>query len=560
MSKLNLIVNNDPDTTIELPVQVNDLESFMSQSSGTIAPFTVTKTVNANYYVYQFRATDTVMRSDEFLELISEHGFPQAYGMDQYDASHDAPLGNNTFRGSVGNSYYYRMNKTVDPNFPSDFTLNISTQSNYGIGISTRGRSSYCVSLIAFDNGDDDFNMGFFTYYCWNDARLCEACIYIDRNYLASDGDLVVDRDPGSKGFKPTAARTTKARPGIGGRGTSGSKNPAYAGDHVEQPGAPDESAASAVKSGFLNCYKMTQSELNKVCTCLYSDTLLDAIKQLMVNPLDFIVSMMIFPCSPDVGASEAIKFGKWSCVATGVIGALGTDMSGARLSNQFKVFDFGTVTVPENWGNFLDYSQTSIELYLPFIGSVQLDPSECMGGTVNVQYTVDFFTGQCVANVYCHKYITLPSGMPIDRAEGQHSYQGNCAVQIPLSAVNYGSMIGSLINACTGSITNPTQPFSVLTDAAGGGFRPSVTSKGNVVANSGFCAVLYPYIRLLRPITAEPDSYQEVMGFPSYINTTLGECEDLCVCDGIDLKGISGATESELNRIRQLCSEGVYV
>lgn len=559
MSKLNLIVNNDASTTIELPVQVNDLESFMSQSSGTIAPFTVTKTVEANYYVYHFRATDTIMHSDEFLDLISEHGFPQAYGMDQYDLSHDVPFGNNTFRGSVGNSFYYRINKVVDPGSPSNFTLTIGTQSDYNVGISTGGISSYCASLIAFANGDD-FNMGFFTYSCWDAARLCDAYIYIDRKYLASSGDLVVDRDPGSKGFKPTAARTTKYKPGNGGRGTSNTKNPAYAGDHVEQPGAPDESAASAVKSGFLNCYKMTQSELNKVCACLYSDTLLDAIKQLMVNPLDFIVSMMIFPCSPDVGASEAIKFGKWSCVATGVIGALGTDMSGARLSNQFKVFDFGTVTVPENWGNFLDYSQTSIELYLPFIGSVQLDPSECMGGTVNVQYTVDFFTGQCVANVYCHKFITLPSGMPIDRAEGQHSYQGNCAVQIPLSAVNYGSMIGSLINACTGSITNPTQPFSVLTDAAGGGFRPSVTSKGNVVANSGFCAVLYPYIRLLRPITAEPDSYQEVMGLPSYINTTLGECEDLCVCDGIDLKGISGATESELGRIRQLCSEGVYV
>lgn len=559
MSKLNLIVNNDPDTTIELPVQLNDLESFMSQSSGTIAPFTVTKTVDNNYYDYYFRATDTIMRSDEFLDLISEHGFPQAYGMDQYDLMHDVSLGDNTYRGSVGNTLYYRLNKSMNPGSSIHFNITASTQNNYYISVSTEGMSSYCISLIAFAD-NDDYYMGFFTYQCWDAARLCEAHIYIDRNFTASAGDLEIEKDPGTKGFRPTAARTTKYRPGNGGRGTANSKNPAYSGDHVEQPGAPDESAASAVKSGFLNCYKMSQSELNKVCACLYSDTLLDAIKQLMVNPLDFIVSMMIFPCSPDVGASEAIKFGKWSCVATGVIGALGTDMSGARLSHQFKVYDFGTITVPENWGNFLDYSQTSVELYLPFIGSVQLDPSECMGGTVNVQYTVDFFTGQCVANVYCHKYITLPSGMPIDRVEGQHSYQGNCAVQIPLSAVNYGSMIGSLINACTGSITNPTTPFSVLTDAAGGGFRPSVTSKGNVVANSGFCAVLYPYIRLLRPITAEPDSYQEVMGLPSYINTTLGECEDLCICDGIDLKGISGATESELGRIRQLCSEGVYV
>ena len=95
---------------------------------------------------------------------------------------------------------------------------------------------------------------------------------------------------------------------------------------------------------------------------------------------------------------------------------------------------------------------------------------------------------------------------------------------------------------------------------ALSGGFRPSVTSKGNIVANSGFCSVLYPYIRITRPITAEPESYQEVLGYPSYINTTLGECEGLCVCEDIDIEGIVGATENELSRIKSLCSEGVYI
>ena len=121
--------------------------------------------------------------------------------------------------------------------------------------------------------------------------------------------------------------------------------------------------------------------------------------------------------------------------------------------------------------------------------------------------------------------------------------------------------MVGSLINAAAQAITNPVAGFGgIAQDAITGGFRPNVTSKGNIVANAGFCSVLYPYVRITRPITAEPDSYQEVMGLPSYINTTLGECDDLCVCDGIDLSGVTGATENELNKIRQLCIEGVYV
>lgn len=369
----------------------------------------------------------------------------------------------------------------------------------------------------------------------------------------------VYDGEPGTKGFRPTSARTTKDRPGVGGRGTSNKKNPDYASDTVTQPGAPDESVASAVGSGFINCYKIDSANLAKVGQCLYGSTMLGFLQSLAVNPLDFIISLMVFPCSPSAGSAENIKLGGWLAAASGGA-ALGFDATGSKLSSQFKVVDFGSVQIPENWGNFLDYSQTTIELYLPFIGSVNIDVSECMGGSINVQYTIDFFTGMCVANVLCERSFPLPSGKLIPN-RAQHAYQGNCAIQIPLSAINYGSMIGSLINACTQGITNPVGGFmGIASDAIGGGFRPNVSSKGNIVANAGFCSVLYPYVRITRPITAEPDNYQEVMGYPSYINGTLGECEDLCICDGIDLKGVSGATDNELNRIKQLCAEGVYV
>lgn len=380
--------------------------------------------------------------------------------------------------------------------------------------------------------------------------------------YFPSFTTDTYDPEAGETGFKPTGAYTSNNFPGQGGRPSTNrqKKSPDYASDTVTQPGAPDESAASAIKSGFLKVYKMSQTELNKICEALYSDTLLDAIKTTFVNPLDFIVSLMVFPTNPDIGATEYLKFGKWTAAATGGVLPLGVDITGSRLSSEFKVIDFGTVQIPENWGNFLDYSQTTIELYLPFIGTVNIDVSECMGGSINVQYTIDYFTGMCVANVLCERSFNLPSGKLIPN-RAQHAYQGNCAIQIPLSATNYGSMVGSLINACTQGITNPVNGFmGIASDAVGGGFRPNVSSKGNIVANSGFCSVLYPYVRLTRPITAEPESYQEVLGYPSYINTALGQCQGLCVCEDIDIEGIVGATENELTRIKSLCSEGVYI
>lgn len=368
-----------------------------------------------------------------------------------------------------------------------------------------------------------------------------------------------VEAEPGEDGFSPTAEHTDPLHPGIGGRGSTNKKHPDYSTDVLTQPGAPDESEASAIGTGFITAYKITQADLGAVGSCLWGTTLEGFIGGLFVNPLDYIVSLSVFPYKPSVGSSTSIKLGRYKCSDTGADG-LGFNANGFPLSSQYKTIDFGSVNIPENWGNFLDYTQTTIELYLPFIGCVNIDVSECMRGTINVQYTIDFFTGACVANVLCTKNVPI-SGIKVKQQYSQHSFQGNCAVQVPLSRTDYGSMVGNLINACTQAITNPVQGFvGMASEAFGGGFRPNVSSKGNIVANAGFCSVLFPYVKLTRPITAEPVAYQEVMGYPSYINNKLNECQGLCICDGINLSNISGATENELNKIRQICMEGVYV
>lgn len=366
------------------------------------------------------------------------------------------------------------------------------------------------------------------------------------------------EADPGEVGFQPIK---NIAKYPTGGGDLSG-ETAGYDTDVLAQPGAPDESAASAVGSGLITIYNISNSQLTELAKCLYSDTLLDAIVNLALNPLDFIISLMIFPCTPsNLGSATKIKLGKWSCAASGIIGALGYDASGYPLTKQFEVFDFGTLTVSEMWHSFLDYNASSFELFLPFIGSVDIPVGEVMNGTINVSYTVDFLTGLCVANVLCTKTTRLASG-EYKPQYAQHSYQGNCAIQIPLSNVSYGQMIGSFINAGTAGLTHGISGAvgSVTQSIINGGFAPAVQSKGNITANAGFCTTLYPYITIGRPIPVEPESYQETMGYPSYIVSNLGSCKGLCVCDDINLTGIAGATESELNRIRQLCTEGVYV
>ena len=271
---------------------------------------------------------------------------------------------------------------------PWEFRISALTGGSITVGLNNwgnRNTQSYIWFAIATLNMIQRFG-----FYAYNEDAGVWGFMYQPQNSDTLNeiwSEAETGASPGDKGFTPTGAYTNKNKPGIGGKGTDPGSRPRYKGDPVTQPGAPDESQASAVRSGFINCYKMTQAELDKVCDCLYSDTLLDALRQIETNPLDFIVSLMIFPTNPDVGASEAIKFGKWSCISTQSPKALGTDMTGAKLSSEFKVVDFGTLQIPENWGSFLDYESTIVfifhllELYLSTLASAWEEVS-----TYNIQ------------------------------------------------------------------------------------------------------------------------------------------------------------------------------
>lgn len=567
----------DNSTEYELPCCEGKLSEFATIQSGTYThggfTWNVDKGLNSGNQYISINKQGTAYISEaqidealEFLGLNIDHKWIDLYDTLGYcDLYLRAEDQENTFPryrvkitndGSVGQM---QNHKTYDFNLENT-THSIQQWDSYTTSMGYVA-AVYC-SPILLAGSEDNYIFGAYRMKYDHVTGYCTVSINIEWNTAVNTNTWTEPAfEPGDKGFRPTGARTDPKKPGIGG-GRGNKVPPGYFSDPINQPGAPDETHASACRLGFIRAYKMTEGNLQTFGECLFGSTFEGFLRGLTENPLDFVVSLNIFPCSPHVGSNTAIQLSRYTCLSAQSSKNLGADSYGAPLTSQFRTFDFGTISIAENWGSFLDYSQTEIELYLPFIGTVSIDTAECMGGTINVQYTIDFFTGQCVANVLCSKPgLALPNGQALSNVHAQHAYQGNVASQIPLTRVDYGSMIGNLINACTQAITNPVAGImSGVSDTLNGGFRPNVSSKGNLVANSGYCSVLFPYLRITRPITAEPDSYQEVVGYPSYINTKLGQCEGLCVCKDIDLSGINGATESELNRIKQACREGVYV
>lgn len=472
---------------------------------------------------------------------------------------------------SISGSKYFRISKIAEGHpWITYFTngTNYAETNDRGGWTGDDDRIAVCLAMATID---DEQYLGLYFYssdigpagdswagwcFCYNENA--------NQAWNEIQQILFIDTPPGKPGYKPTGTRYNHlTKPAVGGRGhgaTHKKQTPAYETDTLTNPGAPDESHASIIGAGLITPYKISKTNLGNLSTCLYGNTLGGLITNLAINPLDFIVSLNIFPCEPDVGTFTHVVLGKWVCTDSG-LDSLGGNVEAYPLSAQFKVISFGSIDVFENWGNFLDYSNTRIELYLPFIGFVDIDTAEVMNGSITVDYTIDFLTGMCVANVNCNKTVETPDGYTYTQSS-QHAYQGNCAISVPLSEMQYGQMIGSLINAgvqgMRGGIAGAG--ISLMGDFVSGNLSPNGSTKGSISANAGFCSVLYPYIRITRPISAESDSFQEVMGYPSYINSSLGECEDLCICESIDLHSISGATDSEIERIRQMCLEGVHV
>lgn len=385
--------------------------------------------------------------------------------------------------------------------------------------------------------------------------------------FTNSTADSIADRfasgsligvEPGNEGFVPIGDIADRV---FGGGSVSG-EVPGYTTDVLEMPGAPDESHGSAVRSGLINVYHITEANLIALGRALFGtegvDGLITKLQNSFLNPLDAIISLQLFPCTPDLGSSEHIKVLDWSSY----VDKLGTTSSGNKLASQYKTFNFGELSVAEMWQSYLDYDSTSFELYLPFIGSVDIPIAEVMNGSIKVDYTVDFLTGMCVGKVLCTKNVPLSNGRSVPQYS-LHSYMGNCSVQIPLNNVSYGNIVGSLMQAASTGLRTGNAGLalaSVVESGLSGGLQPTVKTKGTISANAGFCSCLYPYISVTRPITVIPESFQEIEGYPSYIYGKLSSYKGLCICDDIDLTGLSGATENELDEIRNICKSGIYV
>lgn len=376
----------------------------------------------------------------------------------------------------------------------------------------------------------------------------------------------------------------------LGGNGTFDGSS-----DQIDDSTLPTISAAN---TGFTRIYNPSLAQVQALANYLWTDqtiiqTLWNHVKQFLENPMDAFIAFNLVPCAvPDGGTAEF----KVMYIGTGV------NMTAA--ASQFVDVDCGTLDIDEYYGSALDYApNTKISVFLPFIGTVQLDTDDVMGKTIGIKYRIDIVSGGCVAK------ITVDGSI-------HYQYSGHCAINIPFTSADYTGYISAMLQAAKVGSTIASAGASAAAATAEEGIaipemaaagataaemmeasraydrrivgsavegsaqaafnslapknisntvgvvmssKPVVERSGSFSGNTGYLGIRRPFCIIERPRMCNPSDYGKYNGRPAMLTMSLGDCSGFTKVQQVQLTGIP-ATNPELDEIGAFLKGGVIL
>ena len=321
----------------------------------------------------------------------------------------------------------------------------------------------------------------------------------------------------------------------------------------------------SSGNDGLISVYHPTDAQLKAFASWLWVTYADPSIDKLWNNPFDGVIGLMEIYCTPtDVGAKTIRS------------GFLDSGVSSQTIS-RYTSIDCGSITVPEYYGNYLDYSPYSkCHVYLPFIGIVELNVDDIVGHAVNITYVIDEYNGSCIAQITVARSIEV-GGEDVDYSNLMYQFSGNCAVELPLAggsqaairagliqAAAYGlsSVIGGVVSGVSGNIGGAISQIGYGAANAIGSVvsaKSSVQHSGSFGSSFGAMGVKTPYIIVSRPKQINVVDYNKLYGYPAHAAVTVGSCTGYLRVREVNVAS-STASDEEKKRIEELLKEGIYI
>ena len=245
-----------------------------------------------------------------------------------------------------------------------------------------------------------------------------------------------------------------------------------------EVPDAP--ATVHSVDLGLYNVYALSAAQVQELANYLFSGVTEigeNLVKLIWGSKRDVIISLYEFPLMITTQGTDTIRF------------VFDTDLAGLfhgkQLTSEYIPIDFGTIKVDRYSGTFYDFEPyTTLTLYIPYIGYVDLKPTEVVGSTLSIRGYVHLTTGELTVNVRSSRTGILGSYsgtigrmLPIADADATDIYASIIKTAASLGAV---ALAGAGMATASRAVAGISTPNKQTVDSARDSYMQSVGAWGS--------------------------------------------------------------------------------
>lgn len=283
------------------------------------------------------------------------------------------------------------------------------------------------------------------------------------------------------------------------------------------------------------------------------------------VNPMDSLISLKYSPINLNRGINTNNQINICGQTLT-INGSTGI----YTLSNDIQQINFGTITLDEYFGSFVDYDETNISLVLPYVGIQQLNVREIMGGIIGLLGLVD-----CVLGTITYHLLLQKNGI----VNIINTWRGVCFYEFPVSNFDNRGKVDAIMNLISNGVSNVVRGAvgGAVVGGVGGAVVGGVVSgastalsgatnflstKPSIVKGGTFagdrCGITRAFLIIERPKLSLPVNYNHFQGYPSNQTSKMQYLKGYTEVGMVHLENMGVATNEEINEIENLLKQGV--
>ena len=355
-----------------------------------------------------------------------------------------------------------------------------------------------------------------------------------------------------------------------GNYSTSGGYGGGSFDDSSDAFGLPSLPSLGVSEVGFVNVYNPTKNEMLGFADELFPDYEkptpsqkegLDGVVENLANVtnvigfltdsyinkglIDFVIDCHIVPVTPTTTSSTGIK-----------VGFKTFEYNPKKVVRDYVEFDCGSLSIPEYYQNFLDYMGTRAKLYCPFIGFVDVKPEWFQSGVLQLIYHFNVIDGSCIA------FLIGTSSKSNLKNTVVATFGGNCCVHMPITGLNYSSMITGIVaggasiigSAANKDLGGMARGVTEMLSA-----KPSLEQSNGYNAGMSYMCYRQPYLLIERPVASFSKNYPHEEGLPLNVTKKLSSVSGFTTCEAPVLDGLR-ALDEEKEMIRAALADGIIL